>query len=80
MVKNVLCKGSRSKLVKFKWRINIGQHREKSLENLIGIISWITFNSRRGQAGGTMVKFARSDSAAWGSPVWILDVDMALLG
>ena len=35
---------------------------------------------RRGRPGGTAVKCARSASAAWGSPVWILGADMALLG
>ena len=34
----------------------------------------------RDQPRGTAVKFALSDSAAQGSQVWILGVDMALLG
>ena len=34
----------------------------------------------RGQPGGAAVKFARSASAAWGSPVQLLGVDVALLG
>ena len=34
----------------------------------------------RGWPGGGVVKFARSTSAAQGSPVRILGVDMALLG
>ena len=33
----------------------------------------------RGRPGGAAVKFARSAAAAWGSPVWILGADMALL-
>ena len=37
-------------------------------------------NIRTGQPGGAVVKFARSALAAWGSPVWIPGVDMALLG
>lgn len=31
----VLCKEPRSNIVKFKQRIDVGQHREKSFENLI---------------------------------------------
>ena len=34
----------------------------------------------RGRPGGTAVKFARSASVAWGSPVQILGADMAPLG
>ena len=34
----------------------------------------------RGQPGGAAVKYARSTSAAQGSPVWIPGVDMAPLG
>ena len=34
----------------------------------------------KGRPGGTAVKFARSSSAARGSPVRILGVDVALLG
>ena len=48
MVKNVyvLCSETRSKIVKLKWRINVGQHREKNSENLIRIILWAKLNSR----------------------------------
>ena len=34
----------------------------------------------RGRLGGAVVKCARSDSAAQGLQVWILDADMAPLG
>ena len=33
-----------------------------------------------GQPGGTVIKFAHSASAAWGSPVQIPGADMAPLG
>ena len=33
----------------------------------------------QGWPGGTMVEIARSALVAWGSPVWIPGVDMALL-
>ena len=37
-------------------------------------------NNSGGRPGGAAVKGAHSTLAAWGSPVWIPDADMALLG